>query len=179
MKIFVTEKQMKFLVEQIKTNQKGYDFATPIKEMGNAILQSVILIKKHEGFCDNINRKCPPHTVGYGTRTDLHPELKNKKIDDNTATNYIKKDLEEHVFPAIKRLVKVPLSAAEAGALASLIYNIGPNNFAKSQLLKELNKRNMDAVKRHWEGFTRAEGKKLKGLVNRRFDEIKTFFQKL
>lgn len=180
MKILITEKQKQRLFEQYMGKapsepDKQFTFFNPITNIGNPVTHAISIIKKHEGFCDG-SKKCPPHTIGYGTRTDLHPELKGKKIDDNIATAYVKKDLEDQVLPAIKRMVKIPLREHQVAALISLIYNIGPGNFRKSQLLKDLNNKNMKGVRKNWEGFTRAEGKQLGGLVNRRWDEIKLFF---
>jgi len=180
MKILITETQRQRLFEQVmgKAPEKKdnvYGIPDPFKGGTDSISSAISIIKKHEGFCDG-RRKCPPHTIGYGTRTDLHPELKGKKVDDNIATAYVKKDLEDYIIPAIKRLVKVPLQDQQIAALISLIYNIGPGRFGKSQLLKDLNSNNMEGVKKNWEGFTKAEGKQLGGLVTRRWDEIKLFF---
>jgi lysozyme len=180
MKILITEKQKQRLFEQYmgKAPDPKNNFNVlpePFKSDENLIKSAISIIKKHEGFCDG-TKNCPPHTIGYGTRTDLHPELKGKKIDDVVATAYVKKDLKDQIIPAIKRMVKVPLQDHQNAALVSLIYNIGPNNFRKSQLLKDLNNNNMEGVRKNWEGFTRAEGKQLGGLVSRRWDEIKLFF---
>lgn len=68
----------------------------------------------------------------YGTR-------KNPQMTD---TQYYKL-LDLLLVPredAVKRLVNVPINACEFGALVSLVYNIGEGNFAKSTVLKELNK---------------------------------------
>ena len=180
MKILITEKQRHRLFEQVmgKAPEKKdmmYGIPDPFKEKNDSISSAISMIKKHEGFCDG-TKKCPPHTIGYGTRTDLHPELKGKKVDDTIATAYVKKDLENHIIPAIKRLVKVPLQDHQVAALISLIYNIGPGNFGKSQLLKDLNSNNMEGVRKNWEDFTKAKGKQLGGLVTRRWDEIRLFF---
>lgn len=44
-----------------------------------------------------------------------------------------------HAEDVIEKLVKVPLTDNEHGALASFIFNCGEGNFAKSTLLKKLN----------------------------------------
>jgi lysozyme len=180
MKILITKEQEKRLLEQVmgKAPDKKIDInilPEPFNNYNSSIPSAISIIKKHEGFCDG-TKDCPPYTIGYGTRTDLHPELKGKKIDDAVATAYVRKDLEHNIIPAIKRLVKIPLKDHQISALISLIYNIGPNNFRKSQLLRDLNNNNMVGVKKNWEEFTSARGKKLTGLVNRRWDEIRLFF---
>jgi lysozyme len=180
MKILITKEQEERLLEQVlgKAPSKNINIdilPQPFNNYGNSIPSAISLIKKHEGFCDG-TKDCPPYTIGYGTRTDLHPELKGKKIDDAVATAYVKKDLEDNIIPAIKRIVKVPLKDHQVSALISLIYNIGPGNFRKSQLLKDLNNNNLKGVKKNWEEFTSSQGKTLGGLANRRWDEIRLFF---
>lgn len=175
----ITSKEKKQILEQYlgksPTELKfPFDFSR-LLEIG--LDYSVNLIKKHEGFCDGV-KNCPPYTVGYGTRTDLHPELKGKKIDDVVATAYVKKDLRGQVVPIIKEYVKVPLNEKQTAALSSLIYNIGPDRFKKSELLKNLNEKNWGGVKKNWSEFVMSRGKVLKGLVKRREDEINLFFSK-
>ena len=47
---------------------------------------------------------------------------------------------------AVNANVKVQLTQYQFDALVSLTYNIGPNGFARSNALKELNKGNYDIV---------------------------------
>lgn len=177
MRVVITEDEKKEILEQYlgkapRNNVNPMDFS---KNLDSGLDDSISLIKKHEGFCDGI-RKCPPHTIGYGTRTDLHPELRGKKINDVVATAYVKKDLEKQVLPTIKNVVQLPLNKQQIAALSSLIYNIGPERFKKSELLKDLNSKNWEGVKKNWAEFRLSNGKILGGLVKRRADEIKTFF---
>ena len=179
MKLFIEEKEKKLILEQYlgKAPEKmeyPFDFS---KQFQSGLEDSVNLIKKHEGFCDGI-KKCPPHTIGYGTRTDLHPELQGKKIDDVVATAYVKKDLRGQVLPSIKNFVKIPLTNNQSAALSSLIYNIGPERFRGSELLKDLNSKNWPGVKKNWSEFVLSDGKVMKGLKKRREDEIALFFSK-
>lgn len=178
MKLILTEEEKKRILEQYlgkapKKMENPMDFSNILD---SALEDSISLIKKHEGFCDG-TKDCPPHTVGYGTRTDLHPELKGKKISDVVATAYVKKDLENQVIPVIRDFVKIPLNKEQTAALSSLIYNIGPNRFKQSELLKDLNNKNWEGVKKNWAEFRLSKGKVLGGLVKRRADEILKFFQ--
>ncbi len=178
MKLILTEEEKKRILEQYlgkapKKMENPMDFSGTLDD---SLEDSIILIKKHEGFCDGTT-KCPPHTVGYGTRTDLHPELKGKKINDVIATAYVKKDLENQIIPVIREVVKIPLNKQQTAALSSLIYNIGPSRFRQSELLKDLNSKNWEGVKKNWSEFRLSDGKVLGGLVKRRADEILKFFQ--
>lgn len=180
MKLIISEEEKTRILEQYlgqapKKNEYIFDFS---KQLENSVDNTVSFIKKHEGFCDG-TKNCPPHTIGYGTRTDLHPELKDKKIDDAIATAYVKKDLEKQVIPTIKNFIKTPLTSSQISAISSLIYNIGPQRFKKSNLLKDLNDKNWDGVKKNWAEFRLSNGKILKGLVKRREEEIKLFFDKI
>lgn len=179
MKLLINEEEKKSILEQYlgKAPEKidyPFDFS---RQFLSSLEDSVKLIKKHEGFCDGI-RKCPPYTIGYGTRTDLHPELQGKKIDDVVATAYVKKDLRSQVLPSLKNFVKIPLTNNQSAALSSLIYNIGADRFRTSQLLKDLNAKNWDGVRKNWSEFVISDGKVSKGLKRRREDEINLFFSK-
>lgn len=178
MKLILTEEEKKEILEQYmgKAPQKMENPMDFSQSLESGLDDSISLIKRHEGFCDG-TRKCPPHTIGYGTRTDLHPELRGKKINDVVATAYVKKDLEKQVLPVIRDFIKIPLNNQQIAALSSLIYNIGPTRFKESKLLKDLNNKSWEGVKKNWSEFRLSDGKILGGLVKRRADEIKIFFQ--
>ena len=141
--------------------------------------KSLNIIKKYENF-EPEEYICPSgkKTIGYGTRLDYCPELKGKKISDEVATAYLKKDIRDKVSPVIKKNVKVPINQNQIDALISLIYNIGTTNFAKSNLLKSLNSGDFSKLKKDWEEFRVSKGKVLGGLVNRRKEELDLFFSK-
>lgn len=141
--------------------------------------KSLNIIKKYEKF-EPEEYVCPAgkKTIGYGTRTDYCPELKGKKISDEVATAYLKRDIKQKVSPVIQKNVKIPINQNQIDALISLIYNIGPTIFAKSNLLKSLNSGDWDNVKKNWEEFRVSDGRVLSGLVNRRKEELDLFFSK-
>lgn len=184
MKYILTEKQLGLIAEQYlgkapKEIENPFDFGRLWQDANNVSSQGVDLIKKHESFVDK------PYvddtgklTIGYGTRIDFNPELKNKKISDEVATAYLKKTLDSDVVPVIKKHVKIPLNQNQLNAIASLIYNIGKTNFLNSNLLKALNSKNIDEIKKNWEEFRMGGGRVLPGLIKRRAEEIKLFFTK-
>jgi lysozyme len=184
MKIIISKNQLKSITEQYlgqspKEPINPFDFGNILNRVNNVSSQAVKLIKNYEKFkekeyIDDAGKL----TIGYGTRLDYYPELKNKKISDEVATAYLKKNLESEVIPAIKRNVKRPLNQNQMNALASLIYNIGSTNFVNSELLKAINSKNFKEIKKNWEEFRLGDGKVLPGLVKRRAEEIKLFFTK-
>lgn len=184
MKIIISEKQLKSITEQYlgqapKKIENPFDFGNILRSINNVSAQGVDLIKKHEKFeekeyIDDAGKL----SIGYGTRLDYHPELKNKKITDDVATAYLKKTLDSKVIPSIKRNIKIPLNQNQINAVASLVYNIGSAKFANSELLKAINSKNIDEIIKNWQEFRLAKGQVLDGLVKRRAEEIKLFFSK-
>ena len=135
--------------------------------------RAIELIKKFEGcslttYLDSV--KVP--TIGYGhTGPDVKMGL---RITQQEADDLLIGDL-IHAEDDIARLVKVPLTENEHGALVSFVFNLGGSNLAKSTLLKLLNQmRYADAA----EEFLRwdfAGGVRLAGLTRRRQAERDLF----
>lgn len=184
MEIILTKKQFGYISEQLygkppQEIENPFDFGRIWGKAKNVSSAGLNLIKKHESFKEK-PYNCPSgkKTIGYGTRIDLHPELNGKKISDDVATAYLKKDIDSTVVPTIKNNVKVPLNQNQFNALASLIYNIGRSNFLNSDLLKVINSKNTKDIKKNWSEFQLGGGKVLPGLVKRREEEINLFFTK-
>jgi lysozyme len=135
------------------------------------------MIKKWEKF-SNKNYLCPSkrNTIGYGTRLDFHPELKNRCITEAKAVEVLKEDLDKYAVGAIKKFIQVPLSQNQFDALCSLIYNIGRPKFAESNLLNDLNAKDWESLKQNWAEFRIGDGQVLPGWVKRRTEELKLFF---
>lgn len=139
--------------------------------------EGINFIKKFESFrptvyVDPDNNK----TIGYGTRVDYHSELINRRLNEVEASKIMENDLISKTIPSIKELVKIPLRQNQLDALSSLVYNIGPTKFAESNLLKMINQKDVEGIKKDWSEFRLSGGKVLNGLVRRRAEELKTFF---
>lgn len=76
---------------------------------------------------------------------------------------------------AVERLVKVPLSDRQFGALVSLVYNIGVGNFEKSTLLKKLNAGGYAPAGEEFMRWVFAGGRVVDGLRVRRSEEKALF----
>ena len=68
--------------------------------------------------------------------------------------------------------VKVPLTQGQFDALVSFSYNVGPNAFKKSNLLRVLNQGKYNQVPNEMRKWVKAGGRTVKGLKNRREAEI-------
>jgi lysozyme len=184
MEVMISEKQLKSITEQYlgqapKKVENPFDFGKILRTINNVSAQCTDLIKKYEEFkekeyIDDAGKL----SIGYGTRLKYHPELKNKKINNEVATAYLKKVLDSEVVPSIKRNIKIPLNQNQMNAVASLVYNIGITKFANSKLLKAINSKNINEIIKNWQEFRLGGGDILGGLVNRRAEEIKLFFSK-
>jgi len=72
---------------------------------------------------------------------------------------------------AVRRLVKVPLTANQYDALVSFCYNCGEGNLAKSTLLKKVNAGDHKGAAAEFHKWNKGGGKVLAGLTRRRASE--------
>lgn len=133
-------------------------------------------IKRFEGFRANAYKDPGsvnglPITIGYGqTKRDGRLIKLGETITESEASIWLVAEL-TRIEAVVKRLVKVPLSAFQLGALVSFTYNVGDDAFAKSTLLKKLNAGNYDAVPSQLARWNKNDGKVMEGLTNRRAAE--------
>lgn len=115
-------------------------------------------------------------TVGYGfTNYDI-PELKpGYTIDQKRAEELLPNLINRKYGPSVQQNVKVPLTDQQYSALTSLVYNIGPTNFAKSTLLQKLNSGDYDGAANEFSRWIYAGGQPATGLVRRRAAEQALF----
>ena len=108
----------------------------------------------------------------YGL-VDGKPITKGMVITKEKAEELYRNDFKAHIAPIKK--VKVSLTGNQKIALASLIYNIGGGAFDNSTLLKKLNNGDYKGASDEFDKWVYQNGKKLKGLVNRRKREKELF----
>jgi lysozyme len=77
-------------------------------------------------------------SIGYGHTGDVK---RGMKISTRKAEALFRRDVEE-AEASVKRKLKVPVTQDEFSALVMLVYNIGPSAFARSSVLRELNRGN-------------------------------------
>lgn len=135
--------------------------------------RGLALLKKFEGL------RMEPYkdaggklTIGYGHL--IKPGEFYAQISTHEAEALLRNDI--RVAEAyVKRYVTVPLTQAEFSALTSLVYNIGPGNFKRSTLLRELNAGNKQAAAEEFLRWNRVGTRQLRGLSRRRAAEKALF----
>ena len=107
-------------------------------------------------------------TAGVGhTGPDVKPGM---RITTAQSRAWLRADI-DRFEAAVERLVKVPLSDNQFAALVSFAFNVGDANFARSTLLKKLNRGDYEAVPAELMKWVNSKGKRMQGLVNRRAQE--------
>lgn len=120
-------------------------------------------------------------TVSAGvTQSDIK-NLKDwswdKRLSVDEALKCHEKALEKYEV-AVKRELKVPVAQHQLDALTSITYNIGIGGMRHSSFIKEINKKSSaPQIKRAFLKWTKANGKLIKGLLNRRKKEIALYFK--
>lgn len=140
------------------------------------------IIKAAEG-CELKAYLCPANipTIGYGhTKTVTLADVKRgKPITQNEADRLLALDLAEFE-KGVARLVKVPLTDNQFGALVSFAFNVGLGALSSSTLLKKINGRaSITEIGKSWLQWDKARVKgvltPLRGLTIRRQAEFDLF----
>lgn len=113
-------------------------------------------------------------TIGFGT---THGVKMGDTIDPVTALQRKIRDVEKFEG-AIKQCVTVPLFQHEYDAYLSLAYNIGPQAFCRSTLVRKLNAGDYAGACKEILRWDRFKGKPLAGLTKRRQSEYLQCTQK-
>jgi lysozyme len=116
-------------------------------------------------------------TIGYGTTAGADVGVKpayGMTITQDRAEDLLRQGVEKFAA-TVDAMITTSVNANEFGACVSLAYNIGPNAFAKSTVLRELNVGHKDKAAAAFKMWNQAGGEVIKGLVKRREAEIKLF----
>ena len=133
------------------------------------------VIKEAEGFNANayVDSGGVP-TIGYGHTAGV-------KMGDvctpEQANDMLLSDL-SGAEAAVSDLVKVTLTDNQFSALVLFVFNVGAGAFGKSTLLRDLNAHDYDSVPAQLRLWVFANGKRIKGLENRRAKEINLWSMK-
>ncbi|OLL46994.1 lysozyme [Bartonella henselae] len=135
--------------------------------------EGLALIKQWEGlrlsaYQDSIG----VWTIGYGhTKSAGKPFVhKGMTITEKQAEELLCQDLQQFEN-TVEQAVTVSLTDEQFAALVSFCYNVGTTAFCNSTLLKKLNNGDYEAIPTELQKWTKAGGKRLQGLVNRRAAE--------
>lgn len=111
-------------------------------------------------------------TIGYGHLVKpSEGHLKTATLSREQALELLRKDI-RWAEETVARYVTVPLKQEQYDALVSFVFNIGPTQFRRSTLLRRLNAGQCCAVPDELRRWTRAGGRVVQGLVNRRNAEV-------
>jgi len=154
------------------------------------------LIKRHEGFIPYAYL-CPANhlTIGYGhlcfegdeylcgitlakakTLAQTNPvKLKQlTRISYDQAEEILTNDLNQ-AESAVLRLIKTPLTDNQFSALISFTFNLGSGALQRSTLRHKINRGEYLSASNEFHRWVYAGGRKLKGLIRRRFEEYLLF----
>ncbi|MBP7662274.1 MAG: lysozyme [Shewanella sp.] len=133
----------------------------------------ITLIKEFEGFKSKAYR-CPAGviTIGIGHTSGV-------KITDTVTFLQAEEMLRDDLIWAERAVnnIKSSLNQNQFDALVSLVFNIGAGAFAKSTLLKLLNKSNFAAAAAEFSKWNKVSGKPSVGLTRRRAAEMALFLK--
>jgi GH24 family phage-related lysozyme (muramidase) len=138
-------------------------------DQGDALQAAVPLIKEFEGFHPNPYWDFAQWTWGYGTKAPG----RSGTINQDQAESALRLYLETHCRPIIDGL---NVNMNQATALYSFCFNVGPAQFESSTLVGLIRQgAPADSVAWEFGQWTKAGGKELPGLVNRRNREKEIF----
>ena len=116
-------------------------------------------------------------TIGYGTTAAAGLGIvpaKGMTITQERAEDLLRQGVEKFAA-TVDAMITAKVNANQFGASVSLAYNIGPNAYAKSTVLRELNAGNYDKAAAAFQMWNKAGGEVVKGLVRRREAERQLF----
>lgn len=153
----------------------------------NVSPQAIRTIKHHEGVRLKPYR-CPALLWTIGVGHVLYPEQGRLKLEDRKG--YALRDADNRVWTQaeVEALLRSDLARFESGvarmcpaaashqgrfdALVSFSFNVGLGTLQRSTLRAKFNRGDFDGAASEFLKFTKGGGKVLKGLVNRRNDEV-------
>lgn len=154
------------------------------KHLPNTLLDTnadgLALIRRCERFVGRWYR-CPAGvwTIGFGTTEQSLPGVTRRTlpgpITKAEAERLLRRALIQIYEPGVERLVGVALTSNQFSSLVSFVYNIGVPRFARSTLLRKLNRDDATGAAAEFDRWVYAGGQKLRGLVHRRRAERELF----
>lgn len=138
------------------------------------------LIKKKEGFV-SIPYKCQAGvpTIGYGStyyENGTKVTMSDPGITEEQATKLLSNTI-KGFEKAVNTYVTSDINQNQFDALVSFTYNVGPDQFKKSTLLKYINKNPNDPnIALEFAKWVKVKGNVSKGLVKRRAEESNLYF---
>lgn len=117
-------------------------------------------------------------TIGYGhllsreQGTDL---ARWPSLADETAAEALLESDMTSAMNSVRRLIIVPLTEPQEGALVDFAFNCGAGNLQLSTLRRVINRGEFDEAPRQFRRWVYAKGRRLKALMHRREAEVELF----
>ena len=146
----------------------------PVSDDSQILSATVDLIAKFEGFVPT-PYLCPAKvwTIGFGSTRDgagVPVTSTSPAINVATAREWAMRDLMT-ALAAVRSSVSVAMTINEQVALVDFVYNLGAGNFARSNILRDLNAGRLSAAADDLMQWNHASGVVLAGLTRRRAAE--------
>jgi len=135
--------------------------------------KGIDLIKHFEGFSPTVYR-CPSGvpTLGFGSTHGI--TMDSPPITEEEGLELLMLDIAKFEV-GVHRLSDVPLHQRHLDALASFAFNLGNGSLQASTLRKKVNREDYDGAANEFPRWVFAGGRKLRGLVKRRYAERELF----
>ena len=139
---------------------------------------ALAIITGFEGF-SAAPYQCPAAvwTIGYGSTRcpdGSRVAADTPHLTEAEAMDWVRQELARTEYD-VARLINVPLTENQFGALVSFTYNVGSGNLKASTLRQKLNRGDYAGAADEFPKWRRAGGKILRGLVRRRAAERRLF----
>jgi lysozyme len=136
--------------------------------------KGLALIRQFEGLRLSAYRcSAGTATIGYGTTAGVKM---GQTITREEAEKRLRADVQRFA-DHIAALVQVPLNQNQTDALISFVYNVGPSAFAKSTMLKLINRGLLEDAANQFLRWNRQGVEVLAGLTRRRMAERDLFLR--
>ena len=123
--------------------------------------------KKNQAYQDAIG--VPTICYGHTDKVRMGQTKTNEECQKLLETDLLESS------KIVEEYVTAPLTVYQRAALISFVFNVGPNNFIKSTLLRKLNAGDYDGAANEFLRWDYADGQKLPGLTKRRAAERNIF----
>jgi GH24 family phage-related lysozyme (muramidase) len=140
------------------------------------------ITKAAEGFRAHLYNDVADYcSIGYGHLVKRSPCDGSETVEfrhglpEPRATEILTQDM-AGAQRTVQASVRVRLNDAKFAALCDFVYNVGPQQFKNSTLLRMINAERFDQVPLQLRRWVRAGGREILGLKNRREREIDLFF---
>ena len=139
--------------------------------------KGVDLIKHFEGFSPTVYL-CPASvpTLGYGSTHGI--TMDSPPITEEEGLELLMLDIAKFER-AVDRLIKVPLTQGQYDSLVSFSFNLGSGALQSSTLRRKLNRSEYESAADEFPKWVFAGGRKLKGLIRRRYAERELYLSEM